>query len=105
MRLTAIKDDNNGSTVHWAAKFETPFYAYEAKDVCKYSNVVKSSKPKKKVQNLQQLTVENSTTLRTKTPTNFPLPPPPLDSSEYERLTENELRWISSLREYGTAQV
>jgi hypothetical protein len=116
IKVRAIPNESSENSVHWVAKFPSPLHAYEAKDVCRYSSKsIDDTRPESKdggtkaiasAPALNKLALYGGGAARSVgAPLFFPLPPPPLDSDQYHKLTDEELRWIASLVDYSTPQV
>lgn len=99
-------DEHAGNMVPWAAKLAAPNYAFDSKDVCKYSNSSSALRAPQSVSNLAlskrmpgvKVNASSKGSL-------FSAPSPPLKSAEQDRLTEEELRWMGSLSDYSVAQI
>lgn len=115
-------DECAAGIIPWASKLTAPHYAFDAKDVCRYSHT-KSVVPSKGSTARGSLSdgsgggpslLHVATDKRLRGTDSYvsnshlqfhTVPPPPLSSEEHERLTEAELRWIGSLPGYSVPQV
>lgn len=107
----------------WSTDLASPFLFYDGKDVCRYDN---RSRPNtvnfssaygttmspgsfqplvSTVQDKRLKGTESNFLASNKLMQVYSVPPPPLSSSEYDRLTPNELHWLGSLSDYSCPQV